>query len=367
MKKLIFIFLPFIVVLLMVVAYILFWMQVPPISEISKARITLSEADKIKSLKYASKLFQNASMYYDSAMINWNIENEKFIMFRDYKKVKENAEKSTKLAVEAIAKTKNSLSSAEELLAIKISRLESRIKEFNNKYGNFPFKSKERNELIKSKLILNEGILAYNQAKYMSSRTKLDSAETLINALHEIYEERLEDYFSQYPQWKEWIDQSIYNSKKNKSYCIIVDKYARECILYKNGIILQKLKIELGPNWIGDKNQQGDKSTPEGLYKIVSKKSKGATKYYKAFLLDYPNEDDKKRFLLGKKNGIIKQDAKIGNLIEIHGNGGKGVDWTDGCVALTNTDMDSLYSVCPEGTRVTIVGSVVSLKELFLD
>ncbi len=60
------------------------------------------------------------------------------------------------------------------------------------------------------------------------------------------------------------------------------------------------------------------------MYKIIEKKQNGQTKYYKALLLNYPNEDDKKRFLANKKNGIISKDAKIGNLIEIHGNGGKG-------------------------------------------
>ena len=58
---------------------------------------------------------------------------------------------------------------------------------------------------------------------------------------------------------------------------------------------------------MGDKNQQGDKSTPEGLYKITDKKSNGQTTFYKALMLDYPNDDDKKRFLQNKKNGVINR------------------------------------------------------------
>jgi len=54
----------------------------------------------------------------------------------------------------------------------------------------------------------------------------------------------------------------------------------------------------------------------------------------------------------------------IGNLIEIHGDGGKGINWTDGCVALTNSDMDKLYGLVGVGTPVTIVGSLRSLKEI---
>jgi murein L,D-transpeptidase YafK len=126
----------------------------------------------------------------------------------------------------------------------------------------------------------------------------------------------------------------------------------------------QVFSIELGSNWIGDKNQQGDKTTPEGLYKIISKKSDGETKFNKALLLNYPNEDDKKRFSINKKNGIIKPGANIGNLIEIHGEGGQGIDWTDGCIALKNDEMDILYTACPVGTHVTIVGSLRPLHEL---
>ncbi len=102
------------------------------------------------------------------------------------------------------------------------------------------------------------------------------------------------------------------------------------------------------------------------MYKITDKKNNGQTAFYKAFMLDYPNEDDKKRFLQNKKSGAIHQDANIGNLIEIHGNGGKGIDWTDGCIALKNGDMDEVFKLCPVGTWVTIVGSTRSEDELFL-
>ena len=365
MKKRWWWFLAFVVILLTVLTFVFSQLKDPPLAEISQARTKLAEAKKVKSSEYARELFQKASLYYDSAMGEWNKQNERFILFRDYKKASENAEKATLMATEAMGAAKTKVSSEKELLGRRISKLKSRLHEFDVKYSNFPFNKKERNELVKSKLLLNEGDLAYKQANYQSCKAKIDSAETLISNLHEIYKKRLADYFSHYPKWQKWVEQSIAASNKQKTYCIIVDKFARECLLYKNGKLQQTLEIELGPNWMGDKNQQGDKFTPEGLYKIVAKKANGKTKYYKAFLLDYPNEDDKKRFALNKKNGIINQNANIGNLIEIHGNGGKGIDWTDGCVALKDADMDRLYKACPEGTKVTIVGSVKSLNELF--
>ena len=88
------------------------------------------------------------------------------------------------------------------------------------------------------------------------------------------------------------------------------------------------------------------------------------TKYYKAFLLDYPNDEDTARFKAEIAKGSLPASAKIGGLIEIHGNGGKGIDWTEGCVALTDREMDLVYKIVKVGTPVTIVGSMVDLKIL---
>jgi L,D-peptidoglycan transpeptidase YkuD (ErfK/YbiS/YcfS/YnhG family) len=54
----------------------------------------------------------------------------------------------------------------------------------------------------------------------------------------------------------------------------------------------------------------------------------------------------------------------IGGLIEIHGNGGKGIDWTEGCIALTDSEMDSVFKIVKVGTPVTIVGSMHDLQHV---
>jgi murein L,D-transpeptidase YafK len=88
----------------------------------------------------------------------------------------------------------------------------------------------------------------------------------------------------------------------------------------------------------------------------VKKKDLGQSVYHRALLLDYPNAEDKKRFAAAKKRGEIPRASAIGGLIEIHGDGGRGQNWTDGCVALRNADMDDLFARVRLGTRVTIVG-----------
>jgi murein L,D-transpeptidase YafK len=153
-------------------------------------------------------------------------------------------------------------------------------------------------------------------------------------------------------------------SKTHSSVSLVVDKFSRKCIVYKSGKIIREFDVELGINWLGDKVQKGDRATPEGKYTITVKKSGRNTIYYKALLINFPNAEDKRRFNHQKSAGNISRNALIGGSIEIHGGGGKGIDWTDGCVALTNKDMDNLYALCSVGTPVAIVGSLTPLDKL---
>ena len=82
-------------------------------------------------------------------------------------------------------------------------------------------------------------------------------------------------------------------------------------------------------------------------------------------LLDYPNHDDRIRFQEEVDKGSLPENAEIGGLIEIHGDGGRGINWTDGCIALSNKDMDVLYRKVQKGSMITIVGSLRPFKEVF--
>jgi murein L,D-transpeptidase YafK len=115
---------------------------------------------------------------------------------------------------------------------------------------------------------------------------------------------------------------------------------------------------------VGDKRVRGDKATPEGMYKIVKKFHSDSTKYYKALLIDYPNDEDTALFEAAIAKGLLPESAAIGGMIEIHGNGGKGRDWTEGCIALTDREMDMIFNIAKIGTPVTIVGSMHDLKHV---
>jgi murein L,D-transpeptidase YafK len=115
--------------------------------------------------------------------------------------------------------------------------------------------------------------------------------------------------------------------------------------------------VDLGLRGLGRKVHAGDRATPEGRYRIREKREGAATRWYKALVLDYPSAADRRDFRRAKRRGEVPAGRGIGGLIEIHGHGGRETNWTDGCIALRNPDLDRLYAVVDVGTRVTVVGS----------
>ncbi|MFZ5786694.1 MAG: L,D-transpeptidase family protein [Acidobacteriota bacterium] len=188
---------------------------------------------------------------------------------------------------------------------------------------------------------------------------KLKSAREMTQLVHKAYttlharfgESRLRR------QWKQWVDETIADSRDSGGAAIIVDKLRRQLLLYQAGRKVATFQAELGANGLRQKAHAGDQATPEGRYHVTKLKEGSATRYYKALLINYPNDEDRMRYELGRRRGQIPTRASIGSLIEIHGDGGQGRDWTNGCVALTNEDMDRLFSRVRRGTPVTIVGT----------
>ena len=146
-------------------------------------------------------------------------------------------------------------------------------------------------------------------------------------------------------------------SRRTGDYVILVDKLKHKCHLYQSGRLVRSYAIDLGGP-IRDKQRSGDRATPEGMYRVVQKRARGQTTYYKALLINYPNDEDRAEFAMAKRRGWVSRRASIGGLIEIHGEGGRNEDWTLGCMALANRDMDELFRLVDVGTPVTIVGTI---------
>lgn len=336
----------------------------PPIEEIKRARENITLANVKNANKYAKDQLKKSIALYDSAMVCWEAENQKFFFFRNYSRVQYLANESIKLSLEAGKKAASNSGKLKTELKKELNEVNNRIVNFKKKFDKLPAEQIWR-QFNAGKLKYEEAKASYNDDQLFEAKKKLSDAKVKIDKCYSDASISLKNYFSAYPHWQKITKSAIHYSSTNKTYAIVIDKFARQCMLYHKGEIVDKFQIELGKNWMGSKNHSGDFTTPEGSYKVIDRKERSKTKYHKALLLNYPNEEDKKRFHQNKKNGVIAKNKSIGGLIEIHGEGGQGADWTEGCVALSNRDMDRLYSKCSVGTPVIIVGSLAPLDSLF--
>ena len=337
---------------------------VPPEDKIEKARQAISEAKKARANFYASAQFRQAESLYDSAIWHWKAQNKKFILNRDYSSIIKYSEFAVSKANEAKNKALSHSGSLEISLDAEIKSLKSMIDKFGKYYVNLPLPGMLRQDYEKGKMLLSEASYDYKNKDFLLCKTKVASAKKYLNDSYNASKKLLNRYFENYSAWIDWKNKTIKNSDANRTYAVIVDKFSKKCYVYKHGSLKTSFDVELGKNWMGNKRFKGDKATPEGFYKITKKLQKDKTKYYKALLINYPNDEDRMRFNKEINQGTLPKRSAIGGLIEIHGGGGKGVNWTDGCIALKDDDMDDLFRLIEIGTPVTIVGSLVSLSQL---
>ena len=134
---------------------------------------------------------------------------------------------------------------------------------------------------------------------------------------------------------------------------ILVEKSARKLSIFRDGKKLKSYRVALGRNPIGPKEQEGDMKTPEGVYKIDSRNAQSA--FHLALHVSYPSGGDQAR--------ATQHGVSAGGEIMIHGikNGLGWIgafhrwhDWTLGCIALTDEEIEELWRVTPNGTAVDI-------------
>ncbi|UCH80710.1 MAG: L,D-transpeptidase family protein [Nitrospiraceae bacterium] len=134
---------------------------------------------------------------------------------------------------------------------------------------------------------------------------------------------------------------------------VLVKKSSRELMLYSGADVIKTYRIALGKNPEGHKVREGDKRTPEGMYFIDSRKED--SKYHLALHISYPDAID---VLKARRLGSVP-----GGGIMIHGTGdeyawmGKlhtAINWTDGCIAVTNEEIEEIWQLVPDGTLIEI-------------
>ncbi len=139
----------------------------------------------------------------------------------------------------------------------------------------------------------------------------------------------------------------------NQADLVVATKSERKLVLMKSGKILKTYSVALGGSPTGAKERQGDHRTPEGTYLLDSRNAK--SRFYKSIHISYPNAEDRAHAArLGVSPG---GDVFIHGLPNGYGSIGAAhrlYNWTDGCIAVTNSEMDEIWALVPNGTRIEI-------------
>ncbi|MFZ1426739.1 MAG: L,D-transpeptidase family protein [Geminicoccaceae bacterium] len=142
-------------------------------------------------------------------------------------------------------------------------------------------------------------------------------------------------------------------ARSGKADKVIVVKSARRLYLLRDGQILESFRVALGRNPKGTKIYQGDGRTPEGIYRIAALNPD--SQFYRSIRVSYPNDADRARAqALGQAVG---GDIMIHGLApERRGYGGEHwrFDWTNGCIAVTDEEIDEIWQRVEIGTPIEI-------------
>ena len=208
-------------------------------------------------------------------------------------------------------------------------------------------------------LLMKQAHAFYEQGRYDRSLDASDRAAQNQAMQAAVLSSELGRYADrdQIRRWQQMAKGAISWSRIHRTSAIVINKADRVLTLYRNGQKVLSYPVRLGFNGIREKQYQGDGATPEGRYRISSKGGQGQTQFYRALVLDYPNEDDRRRYQLGRKSGQIPASRTIEGQIEIHGVENELMAQTLGCVMLDNPQMALLYDRVAKGTPVTIVGA----------
>lgn len=200
----------------------------------------------------------------------------------------------------------------------------------------------------------NSETLIFNISNFALKDKTIATQQTQIDALqHELERKNTEIVALQ--KQIEALEQKMFTFavQKGRIDKILVEKQARRLMLISKGEVIKTYKIALGGNPVGPKERQGDNKTPEGTY-LIDSRNKGS-RYHLSLHISYPNEKDKKRAKeLGVSPGGNIMIHGIKNGFSWVGDSHTEVDWTKGCIAVTDEEIEEISRLAPNGTVVEI-------------
>lgn len=146
---------------------------------------------------------------------------------------------------------------------------------------------------------------------------------------------------------------------ENKVTLVYIDKSDHKLEVRAGTKVLKTYKVAIGIGGMGPKQFEGDMTTPVGHYKVTTR---FRPLFHQFIGVSYPNDTDRARYAALKRQGKVPDGRGVGFGIGIHGVGSRklsGVhkqeDWTHGCIAMDDDEIDEFGSLVPEGTAIEIV------------
>ncbi len=187
-------------------------------------------------------------------------------------------------------------------------------------------------------VIIKDKLIAEQQAQIDAYRRGINAQENEIVALQ---------------QKIGTLEQKVFELRREPIEKVLIEKKKRRLTLISEGKRIKTYKIALGGDPVGPKERMGDNKTPEGSYTIVSRNRH--SDYHLSLRISYPNEKDVRRAKeLGVSPGGDIMIHGIKNGLSWVGGFHTKIDWTEGCIAVTNNEMEEIARLVPDGTPVEI-------------
>lgn len=283
-------------------------------------------------------------------------ENLKLGWFREYAPLREDLRRSLVAGDSLLARTLRDKEEKRDRIREEVRVLRKRLGTLNDITLALNERGRARGSLTKAEIMLQGASLMADQARYDQALGEIAAVREVIKEAEGTCLKFLSRYqdAGQIEKWRRLAEETVQESRAKGTIALLVIKLDKRMIVYKKGAAVAEYDVGLGFNGLSDKLHSGDDATPEGRYQITKKIP--ASRFYKAFLINYPNDEDRQRFAAAKQRREIPYWVGIGGLVEIHGGGEDSL--TRGCVSVDDKVMDELFGQVSVGTPVTIVGTL---------
>jgi len=327
-------------------------------TEMQAAESAIRHARDAGANRWAPEALAEAVAGYREAIASYHRERSRFRLARDYSDIRSAFRQAERQAAAAAEMAGRRLSETRAAAEAALDRAERSLDSAEFLSRSTPSLGFERTLLRRSRIALEEARSLADEGDFPRAALRANEALAGVRQALDRTGSRAARYVDpdEVRKWREWIDATVDWSRRKRRPAIVVYKDRQELVLLEDGEAVRSFVADIGSNSLETKRHAGDEATPEGRYRVESKLDSGRSIYYKALRLDYPNRDDVERFRRARREGRVPKDVGVGSAIEIHGEGGRGRNWTRGCVAISNASMDELFERIRVGTPVTIVG-----------